>query len=109
MTRTVSTARFSMIAAAALAASSLAVITAPAAIAAATQATVTYGDLDLTTEAGRATLDARITRAARIACSSQIETGTILRGRANPECVAAARAQIERQVAVRTASSKLGG
>ena len=73
------------------------------------QTAVHFGDLDLTTEAGRATLDARITRAARIVCSSQIETGTILRGRANPVCVAAARAQIERQVAVRTASSKLGG
>jgi len=101
--------RFAALAATALGASLLAVATAPAAVAAAAEAKVSFADLDLTTEAGRATLSTRVDRAARAVCTSQVETGTILRRRANPECVATTKAQIERQLAQRMSDNKLGG
>jgi UrcA family protein len=101
--------RFATLAATALGASLLAVAAAPAAMAAATEAKVSFADLDLTTEAGRAALSARVDRAARSVCTSQVETGTILRRRADSTCVARIKSQIERQLAERMNDDRLGG
>lgn len=101
--------RTTLIAAASLLASTLAVATAPAAIAAANETEVRYGDLDLSTEAGRATLDTRIARAARAVCSSKVQTGTMFHGRIDAQCFAQAKSAIERQIAARTGNDRLGG
>jgi UrcA family protein len=93
------------IAATALAATTL--VFAPVAMAG--SAAVRTGDLDLATDAGKAALSARIDRAARAACTSQLETGTIFRNRASPACIAEARARIEQQLASRNGKDGLGG
>lgn len=70
---------------------------------------VRVGDLDLSSDAGRAELSARVDRAARAVCSSKISTGTILRNRISQECLTDARRSIEQQLARRTEKSGLAG
>lgn len=75
----------------------------------AADAAVRVGDLDLSSDAGRAELSARVDRAAHAVCSSRISTGTILRSRVSQECLTDARRSIEQQIARRTEKSGLGG
>ena len=60
------------------------------------QTTVRYADLDLTTAAGQAKLDQRIDRAARAACSSQVDSRI---ARVDAACFAHAKASTEREMA----------
>ena len=100
MTKT--TTRFTL-SAAALAAALLSL--SPAAYAAAPS--VSWKDLDLTTDAGKAELDSRITVAAQTICTSQITTGTHLRARPSARCVADASDQIKARIAAREQASRL--
>ncbi len=92
-----------MILAAALAAAAFA----PAVMAGTAQ--VHLNDLDLSTEAGRTELNARIDKAAAAVCTTQVRTGTILNERVNRSCVTETRARIEQQVAARISTGSLGG
>jgi UrcA family protein len=78
-------------------------------VASAADVAVRFADLDLSTEAGRAELDTRIEKAARITCTSQLKTGTILLNRLSQRCVAETRRQISQQIAARAARNNLGG
>ncbi|QGN55101.1 UrcA family protein [Novosphingobium sp. Gsoil 351] len=73
----------------------------------ATTATVQTKDLDLATAEGQAKLEARLDRAARNVCS-EMTTSSRIRV-VDSECVARARAGIEKQVAARRAGSSNGG
>lgn len=65
-------------------------------------AQVRYADLDLSTSAGRATLDKRIATAARTVCAEPAETGSLARNtRAERVCRADVRAQAEARLAER--------
>jgi UrcA family protein len=59
---------------------------------------VPYGDLDLTKDAGRATLDARLDRAARKVCGGVAPLRDLERMQAWRECLAEARAGYRDQV-----------
>jgi len=61
---------------------------------------VPYGDLDLTKQAGRATLDARLERAARRICGTLGPVRDVARIREWRACRAEARASYEAQVQV---------
>lgn len=63
-------------------------------------AVVTFGDLDLTTEAGRATLDTRLTRAVRSVCGGYPSRSTLTQLGAYYTCVAEARESYKEQVRV---------
>jgi UrcA family protein len=66
-------------------------------------AALRIGDLDLTSEAGKAELARRIDVAVREACPEETVTGTRLADRSSrDECVSEARKQIEAFVARRT-------
>jgi len=61
---------------------------------------VTFRDLDLSTEAGRAELDRRIDRAARSACGmEETALGTRLPSRDQRACFTDAKSQLDRQFA----------
>lgn len=68
---------------------------------------VEYGDLDLATPEGQAKLESRIVRASRKVCSEAI-TGSRIAS-VDADCMARARAQIERQIASRRAAFQRGG
>lgn len=59
---------------------------------------VPYGDLDLTNEAGRSTLDARLDRAARKVCGVTAPARGLVRFQAWRDCLAEARAGYRDQV-----------
>jgi UrcA family protein len=62
---------------------------------------VRYSDLNLNSEAGRATLDRRINRAARVVCGSP--STAALQDKLNVEkCYAAARASAEAQLNIKS-------
>lgn len=63
-------------------------------------AVVEFGDLDLTTEAGRATLDSRLTRAVRNVCGGYPSRTSLAQLGAYYSCVADARASYKDQVRV---------
>jgi UrcA family protein len=92
-----------------IAAMAIAITAIPAMATAAPYATVRYSDLDLTTDEGRDILDARIERAVRAVCPGSTEAVRILRERADAECQAAARSQIETKLADRVPANRLGG
>ena len=69
--------------------------------------TVETSDLNLSTAKGQAKLEARIDRAARNVCSDTA-TGSRIRF-VDSDCVAKARASVEKQVAARRAASSNGG
>ena len=74
------------------------------------QASVTYDDLDLSTEAGRKELDQRITIAARKNCGvGRHSTGTRSISREQRRCVAAAVRQAESALAPLIEEQRLGG
>ena len=73
---------------------------------AATTAVETSG-LDLTTAEGQAKLDSRIGRAVRVVCSDAV-TGSRIAW-VDKDCMAKARASIEKQVAARRATPRNGG
>ena len=80
------------------------------AIAGAAQAATTsvqIADLNLTTAEGQAKLEARLNRAARNVCSD-VTTGSRIPV-LDSECVARARANVEKQVAERRSSTRNGG
>ena len=62
---------------------------------------VRYGDLDLSTSAGRATLDKRIGTAARSACTETAEGSQAAADRATRKCRAAVRAEATDRIASR--------
>ncbi len=68
---------------------------------------VTYTDLDLTTEAGRAELERRIDNAARSACAiGETDLGTRLLTREKRACYRDARAQLDQRFAQVIADSQ---
>ena len=76
--------------------------TVPALAAETNVATLHYDDLNLATEAGQATLDQRIDRAARQVCSDIVMTGSrtgehALRQRCESDARAQAKAQLTRR------------
>jgi len=64
------------------------------------QVSVTYADLDLTTSAGKAELEARVMKAARAVCTPASQTGTRIE-RPDRDCMTAAKAQIATAVEAR--------
>lgn len=68
---------------------------------------VETADLDLATAQGQARLDSRIDRAVRAVCSEAI-TGSRIAW-VDKDCMAKARAAVEKQVAARRASTRNGG
>ncbi len=63
-------------------------------------ASISYSDLDLTTEDGIAALNQRIERAARYVCGlDDVNLGTRLRSREARQCVSEARENIEESLA----------
>lgn len=69
---------------------------------------VRYADLDLSTEAGRATLDQRVEAAAREMCGTQVTTGTILPNSKIGRCVERAKASVHETIAERVARDRRG-
>lgn len=73
-------------------------------------ATIKVHDLDLSTEAGQATLEARTEAAARWLCADVELTGTRIRDLKGREtCMASVRQQAARKVAARESAGKAGG
>ena len=70
-------------------------------------ARVITSDIDLSSAEGQAKLEKRIAFAARAVCSQKV-TGSRM-ARVDSECVASARASIEKQLAARRGSSVNGG
>lgn len=71
---------------------------------------LSFEELDLSSEAGRAELNARIERTVRQACTVVEATGSrIPNTRATRECMADARRQIDEQLERRAARTGLGG
>lgn len=70
---------------------------------------LSYGDLDLNTEAGKAELAKRIDRTARAICAQGVETGTLIAGRHNAKCVADNRAALTAQVTRKVEGTAMGG
>ncbi len=63
-------------------------------------ASISYSDLDLSTESGVAALEQRIERAARYVCGlDDVNLGTRLRSREARQCVSEARTSIEESLA----------
>jgi UrcA family protein len=95
----------------ALAASALAAAAAtlaPVAVAGETAA-LSYSDLDLSTEAGKAELSKRIDATARKACSTEPATGTRIKSQAGmEECMADVRRQVETRLASQANRNALG-
>lgn len=105
MTQTLTRSLRAALATAALTASTLAF--APAAFAATAQLRV--DDIDLTTEAGKATLSARIDEAARRACRTQAHTGTRIASRQGLDaCMAEVRRQVETRLTLNGAGESRG-
>ena len=74
------------------------------------QASVTYGDLDLSDGADLEKLDRRITRAARQVCGyNERATGTRLPSRAATACVEDAKRSLNRQFAGMIEEANYGG
>jgi UrcA family protein len=71
---------------------------------------VQYGDLDLTSEAGRNELDKRIDRAAELACEADVKAvGSRITTREARDCIKQAKQQIEQRIAKLTGQEKAGG
>ncbi|MDP3674418.1 MAG: UrcA family protein [Novosphingobium sp.] len=68
---------------------------------------VQTADLDLATVEGQARLDSRIDRAVRAVCSEAI-TGSRI-AVVDKDCMAKARAAVEKQIATRRGSTRFGG
>lgn len=94
-----------LFAAAAIAAATLA--TSPAAFAG--SVVVNYGDLNLETEAGQATLDGRINRAARDACEISSGRRTLVQTTADQACISAAKENAKLRVAMMRKNTRVGG
>jgi UrcA family protein len=72
-------------------------------------ASVPYHDLDLTTEAGRKTLDFRVEKAARQVCGiDESRTGTRVVPKDRRDCYREVRRQLDRQLAVLMAGDTTG-
>ena len=73
-------------------------------------ATVSYRDLDLTSEAGRKTLERRLQQAARDVCGmDERTTGTRVASRESQACYKEARKQLDRQFVEIVGNSRSGG
>mgnify|MGYP001103103150 CR=1 FL=1 len=73
-------------------------------------ASISYTDLDLSTEDGRATLDQRIDRAARQVCElDRVQTGSRLRNREARACYEQAKSSFEERFAGIIRDARLGG
>lgn len=73
-------------------------------------ASVTYTDLDLSTEEGLAILDQRIDNAARQVCElDRTDTGTRIRNRDARACYDQAKRSFEEQIASLVPDAQLGG
>ncbi len=71
--------------------------------------TVTYDDLDLSSEAGQKELDHRIDNAARKVCGlDQKDVGSLIPSREARDCYRDARKQIEKRVATLTQTKTAG-
>lgn len=70
-------------------------------------ATIQVGNIDLTTAAGQATLNAKIEAAARKVCSAPVTASRI--PRVDESCVSKARASVEQQVAALRSAPRKGG
>lgn len=78
--------------------------------ASAKDAEVSYADLNLDTDAGRAQLEQRIERAARKVCDYDVmPTGTLIRPADAQTCYLAAKSHASRQVAAILERNNLGG
>jgi UrcA family protein len=77
----------------------------PAAYAAAPS--VSWKDLDLSTDAGKAALDTRVEAAAQAICTPQVTTGTIINRAPSARCVADASEQIKARIASREQALRL--
>jgi UrcA family protein len=71
------------------------------------EAELAWNDLDLTTAAGKAELDARIEAAAKQVCTSGPVTGSMITRRATPRCLADAREAIAARVTAKLGSGQL--
>ncbi len=70
--------------------------------------TLTWADLDLSTDAGKAELDGRVDAAAREICAPQPVTGSrIVRSAPSPRCLSDARTEIRSQIAARMERTRL--
>jgi UrcA family protein len=91
----------------------LALATAPVALSPAAAETgrigISYADLDLSTEEGRAALDRRIDDAARAMCGRDVTTGTILAHGKSSRCVERAKASVHQTIAERVARDRNRG
>lgn len=76
----------------------LALACAAPALAETVSTTVPYGDLDLTKEAGRKTLDVRLERATRKLCGKITQVRDLTQVAAQRQCLAEARASYRDQV-----------
>lgn len=73
------------------------------------ESALSYGDLDLSTEAGKAELSKRIEVTARKACRTQPNTGTRIESKDGLDtCMADVRRQVEKQLAANASRSTLG-
>lgn len=73
-------------------------------------ATIKFHDLDLSTEAGQASLEARIKSAARRVCDDGVLTGTRIPHYAQRDaCFASVQRQVAEQLAAREAVGKTRG
>jgi len=73
------------------------------------ESALNYGDLDLSTEAGKAELSKRIDVTARKACRTQPNTGTRIESKDGLDaCMADVRRQVEKQLAANASRSTLG-
>lgn len=70
---------------------------------------VKYSDLDLSTEAGQATLNRRIDQSARQLCGRGVSTGTILSSGRAKECYERAKASAHEMIAERVARDNNAG
>ena len=71
---------------------------------------VRFADLDLSSDAGRATLDRRIEAAARKACRvGSSQTGTRISALEAKRCVARATNQVRNQIAAVEEQQRMGG
>lgn len=73
----------------------------------AADAKLTWKDLDLNTDAGKAELGRRIDAAAAQVCTTEPVTGSRLAHRATSSCLAEARAVITERIAAKTAPGRV--
>lgn len=71
------------------------------------EARVSWKDLDLSSETGKAELDRRIAAAAQKVCTLDIVTGQLVRRSPSKSCLAEASDRISSQIAARTAPDRL--